>query len=99
MNTTNIVICSIVTVIVLILICYYIIKAIKNGWIKKIYDQLKAAVKEAETTQLKGEAKKAYVLEKLEKACEDLGILYKLIKKMLSTLIDKIIEYYNIISK
>ena len=99
MNTTNIVICSIVAVIVLILICYYIIKAIKNGWIKKIYDQLKAVVKEAETTQLKGEAKKAYVLEKLEKACEDLGIPYKLIKKMLSTLIDKIIEYYNTISK
>lgn len=99
MNVPSIVSICITTAILLYLVIHYSIKAFKNGWVKKIYDSLKAAIKEAESTQLKGSAKKAYVLEKIEKTCEDLGIPYRLIKKTLSSLIDKIIEYYNTISK
>lgn len=78
---------------------YYLIKAIKNGWITKITQTLNEAIKYAEKHITGGEAKKEYVLIKVKEKCEELGIPYTLIEKLVNKIIDKVISNYNIIKK
>lgn len=89
----------VIGIIALVLIIYYSILAIKNGWVKKISSTLNEAIKYAENSIEGGDAKKKYVMEKVEEKCEELGIPYVLIQKLLNKLINKIIENYNIIKK
>lgn len=92
----------ILAVVVVALSIYYIIKAIKNNWLGKITDCANKAIKEAEkkfTESGSGDKKKAYVLEAVEKECESLGIPFSLLKKLISTLIDKVVANYNVIKK
>lgn len=90
---------AVLVVIILGLGIYYLIKAIKNKWLSKIYNSIKDAIVEAEATELKGQAKKEYVLNKVKDLCSELGIPYELIKKLVDRAVEKIIEGYNTISK
>lgn len=86
-------------VIVVVLSIYYIIKAIKNGWIQKITQTMNEAIKFAEENIKDGKAKKEYVMKCVEEKCEELGIPYALIEKLVSKIINKVISNYNIITK
>lgn len=90
---------AVLVVIILGLSIFYLIKAIKNKWLSKIYNAIKDAIAEAEETDLKGQAKKEYVLNKVKDLCSELGVPYELIKKLIDRAIEKIIEGYNTISK
>lgn len=78
---------------------YYLVKAIKNKWLSKVVDTIKKSCAEAEKIGGNGTKKQAYVLEKLEAKCKELGIPYNLIKKLASKYINKLIEGYNAIIK
>ena len=87
---------------VIVLTIYYLIKAIKNKWLTKITQTINNAIAEAKkkfTESGQGEEKKKYVLEKVANTCNELGIPFNLIYKLINKLIDKTIECYNIISK
>lgn len=93
---------SVITLIVLVLAIYYLVKAIKNKWLSKITQTINNAIAEAEkkfTESGQGEEKKKYVLEKVANTCNELGIPFNLIYKLINKLIDKTIECYNVISK
>lgn len=92
----------ILAIVVVALSVYYIVKAIKNNWLGKIAGCINNAIKEAEEKFAEsgsGDKKKEYALEAVEKECESLGIPFSLLKKLISTLIDKIVANYNIIKK
>lgn len=79
-----------------------LVVGIKNKWFSKIWDTIKIAIKEAEEKYPEsgsGEQKKAYVLEKVKTKCDELGIPYNFLKKLINLTIDKVIKYYNVISK
>lgn len=78
---------------------YYLIKAIKNGWIQKITTTMNEAIKYAEKHIEGGEAKKEYVLRKVKEKCEELGIPYSLIENLVKRIIDKVVANYNVIKK
>ena len=86
-----------IAVVVLFLVIYYIIMAIKNGWIKKITDTLNEAIRYAEANIKGGAEKKKYVLKQVEDKCVELGIPYGLIKNLINQIITKVIANYNII--
>lgn len=86
-------------VIALVIVVYFIIKSIKNGWIQKITMTMNDAIKYAEKNIEGGTAKKEYVLRKVEAKCEELGIPFSLIYKLVNKIIDKVISNYNIIKK
>lgn len=86
-----------ISVVVLFLVIYYIILAIKNGWIKKITDTLNTAIRYAEANIKGGAEKKKYVLKQVEDKCVELGIPYGLIKNLINQIITKVIANYNII--
>lgn len=89
-------------VAVLVILGYIVIKAIKNKWVSKIYAALKEAINEAEKKYPDpgtGELKKKYVMDKLVKTCDELGVPYKLLASTISKLIDSIIANYNVITK
>lgn len=88
-----------IAIIVLALAIYYVVKAVKNGWLEKLTKTINEAIKDAESTELTGSEKKAYVLSQVELKSEELGIPYALIRSLLSKLIDTIIKNYNIIAK
>lgn len=83
--------------VVLFLVIYYIIMAIKNDWIKKITDTLNEAIRYAEANIKGGVEKKKYVLKQVEDKCIELGIPYGLIKNLINQIITKVIANYNII--
>ncbi len=87
-----------IAVVALVMVIYYIVMAIKNGWIKKITQTLNEAIKYAEANITGGDAKKRYVLKQVENKCTELGIPYMLITKLVSKVIDNVIKNYNIIS-
>lgn len=89
----------IIGVIIIILAVYYFIKAIKNKWLQKIYNEIKCSIAEAEETGLTGPEKKQYVLDQIEALCKQEGIPYEFIKKLICKAIDKIVEGYNAIAK
>lgn len=89
----------ILVVVALGLAIYYLIKAIKNGWIQKITTTMNDAIKYAEKNIDGGQAKKEYVLKKVKEKCEELQIPYTLIENLIKKIIDKVIANYNIIKK
>ena len=102
MSILEIVELCVLAAIILALIIYYSIKAIKNNWLEKLTEAIEAAIKEAEETYTEegsGEQKKAFVLQKVQLTCEELGIPYSLLKSLISKFIDKIIANYNVIAK
>ena len=78
---------------------YFIIKAIKNHWIKELTDTLNEALHYAEENIKEGAAKKQYVLSKIEEKCIELGIPYGFIYKLINKLIEKIVNYHNKVAK
>lgn len=78
---------------------YWAIKAIKNHWFSKIYKAIKDGIVEAEKTSLRGKDKKEYVLKYVQLVCEEEGIPFKAIKKLVDKAIEKLIEGYNTIAK
>lgn len=86
-------------IIALSIVLYYVIKAIRNGWIEKITLTINEAIKYAENNITGSTNKKLYVLEKVQEKCIELGIPYDLIYKLVNKIIDKIIANYNVIKK
>lgn len=99
MTTLEIIELIVLGAVVMTLIVFYLIKALKNDWIGKILKTINAAIKKAEATGKTGTEKKAFVMEQVEKVCDELNIPYKLIEKMVSKLIDTIVSHYNVIVK
>lgn len=89
----------VIGIIALAIALYYIVKAIKNGWLEKITQTINEAIKYAELNIQGGSEKKKYVLGKVEEKCSELGIPYTLIYKLVNRVIDKVISNYNIIKK
>lgn len=87
--------------IVVGLVIYYVIKAIKNKWVQKLSKTIENAIKEAETKYPEGhgQEKLEIVLEAVKNKCNELGIPYALLYKLIKKLVDKIIANYNIIAK
>ena len=83
------------------LVVYYLIKIIKNKWYSKIIDCIKNAIVEAELTwpEGHGEQKKQYVIDKVRKKCEELGIPFDLLYNLILKTINTIIANYNLIKK
>lgn len=84
---------------VLIQVIYYSVLAIKNHWVKKIFETMNEAIKYAEINISGGEKKFNYVLTKVEGKCEELGIPFVFIRKLVKKLINKTIQDYNVIKK
>lgn len=102
MSILEIIQLCIIGIAVLALAIYIIVMGVKNKWFSKLWDTIKTAIKEAEALYPdsgSGEQKKTYVLEKVEAKCVELGIPYKLLKKLINLAIDKVIDNYNVISK
>ena len=78
---------------------YYLVLAIKNGWIKKVAKTMNEAIKYAELNISGGQEKQDYVLKEIEKKCEELGIPFTFIRKLAVKVIKKIISDYNVIKK
>ena len=78
---------------------YYLIKALKNGWLKQLQETIETAIAQAEATGKTGDQKKALVLEAVREKCLELGIPYDFMSKVISRLIDKIVAHYNVIKK
>lgn len=95
MTTLELIFTIVLGCIALFLIIFYGIKLFKNKLIKKIYEDVVEAMKEAETKQLSGEDKKKYVLSKVEETCKDNGIPYGFIATLISKVIENIIKGYN----
>lgn len=89
----------VLAVIILGLGIYYLVKAIKNKWIEKLTETINNAIAKAEKEYPEGNGakKKEIVLEAVKAKCEELGIPYSLLYKLISTLIDKIIANYNVV--
>ena len=93
---------SAMTLVVLVLVIYYLIKAIKNKWLSELTRTINDAIAEAEkkfSESGSGGKKKNYVLDKIIAKCNELGIPFTLIYKLVNKLIDDIIANYNVISK
>lgn len=102
MSVLEIIELCIIAVAILVIGVYCIIMGIKNKWFSKIVDTIKVAIKEAEEKYPEsgsGEKKKEYVLEKVKEKCTELGVPYKLLEKLISMFIDKVVDDYNVISK
>lgn len=102
MTTIEIIELIVLIVVVVGLSIYYLVKAIKNGWIKKLTDTIETSIKEAEEKYPEtssGDKKKEYVIGKVKAKCNELGIPYGLLYSLISKLIDTIISNYNVISK
>lgn len=94
---------SVLAIIVLFILIYYIVCAIKNHWIKEIQGTIEGAIRKAEDLAKSGQLdklmKKDYVLQQVEKRCEELGIPYHLLNKLISRIIDIICKNHNIFVK
>lgn len=86
-----------IAIVVLVILIYLIVMAIKNGWIKKVIQTLNNSIKYAENNIKGNVEKKKYVMDKVEEKCTELGIPWFLIRKPVDKLIDKIISNYNVI--
>lgn len=102
MSVLEIIQLCVIGVTAFVILIYIIVMGIKNKWFSKLWDTIKVSIKEAEEKYPdsgSGEQKKAYVLEKVKTKCNELGIPYTLLKKLIDLAIDKVIEDYNVISK
>ena len=82
--------------VLVIVLVYYMIAAIKNGWIKKLTKTINEALRYAEDNIKGSEEKKKYVLTKVEEKCIELNIPYFMIQWLISKLINKVISHKNI---
>ena len=89
----------VIGIIALFIAIYFIVKMVKNHWIKQLTDTLNEAMHYAEVAITGAEEKKKYVLSKIEEKCIELGIPYGLIYKLVNKLIEKIVNYHNRIAK
>ena len=89
----------VIAIVVLLLIGYYFIKAIKQNYISKIYDGIVQAMKEAEEKFNNGEEKKQYVLLKVKELCKEVNIPYDFIATLIGKVIENIIKGYNGMTK
>lgn len=87
--------------IVLGILTYLVVKAIKNKWISKLTHCIETSIKEAETQWPEGHGseKLEYVLGKVKAKCEELNIPYMLLYKLIKALVEKIVSHYNVIAK
>lgn len=102
MSVLEIIQLCVIGVAILAILIYIIVMGIKNKWFSKLWDTIKVSIKEAEEKfpeSGSGDKKKAYVLEKVKAECDELGIPYALLKKLIDLAVDKVIEDYNVISK
>lgn len=101
MSTLEIIQLICLAVITLGILVLFITKGIKNKWLDKLMDCIKVSIKEAEEKWPSGHGsdKMNYVLEKVKLECDELGIPYLFIYKLVKTLINKIVDGYNIIIK
>lgn len=84
------------SVIAATFVLYWIIMAIKNGWIKKITQTLNSAMRYAENNITGPSEKKYYVLKQVEAKCEEEGIPFFLIKGLISKVIERIVKDHNV---
>lgn len=93
----------VIAAIVLFILVYYIVRAIKNHWISEIQGTIDGAIRKAEDLAKAGQLdklmKKDYVLQQVEKRCEELGVPYHLLYKLISKIIDIICANHNIFVK
>lgn len=91
----------ILTIVTVAVAVYYLIKAIKNNWIKQLIDTVENAVAEAETKYPvgSGNEKKGHVLNAVRLKCIELKIPYTIIFGLINKLVDKIVSDYNVIAK
>lgn len=100
MSTLELIQLIIIAVVALVFLIWFLINAIKNKWITQLIQTVDSAIKEAEEKQIgDGNEKKKYVMNKVEKKCEELKIPYNIISKVVSKLIDITIKHYNVIAK
>lgn len=103
MSIKDLIYLIIISIIVLFILVYYIVKAIKNHWINEIQGTIDGAIRKAEDLAKAGQLdkllKKEYVLQQVEKRCEELGIPYHLLYKLISKIIDIICKNHNIFVK
>ena len=101
MNKIEIIKTCLLIIIALGIIIYYIIKAIKNKWLQKLTTTIESAIVHAETKfpNGHGEEKLQFVLNTVKEKCNELGIPYSLLYKLIQKLVNTIIANYNIISK
>ena len=87
--------------IILGILTYLLVKAIKNKWISKLTNCIETSIKEAEIqwSEGHGSEKLEYVLGKVKAKCEELGIPYMLLYKLIKALVEKIVSHYNVIAK
>lgn len=78
---------------------YYLVKAIKNHWVSKIYEAIKVGIREAEQTGLKGKDKLDYALKYVHLICDEEGIPFNFIKGLVTKIINKLVEGYNTFKK
>jgi RsiW-degrading membrane proteinase PrsW (M82 family) len=98
MTTLQICIASIIGIAILTIL---VILLFKHEWLKALIGFIKDAVADAESKMPvgNGETKKALAMSVIEEVCKRLHIPYFLVKKPVSKLIDKIVDYYNSIAK
>ena len=87
---------------VLAVFVYIIVMAIKNKWLQKIMETIKTSIAEAEKKfpeSGSGDKKKQFVIDVVKAKCDELGIPYALLGKLINKLIERIVGNYNIISK
>ena len=89
----------VIAVIVLFLLIYYGIKAIKNHWVDELVMTINDAIKFIEKQSMKGYEKKQYVLQRVQDKCSELNIPYVFIEKLVSRLIDRIVKDHNVFVK
>ena len=99
MSILETVLLIIFAVIFLAILVWFIIKAIKNKWLSQLMEVRNAAIREAEDSDMKGEDKKKFVLDKIKTKADELKIPYELIKKAVSVAIDLIVADHNIFVK
>lgn len=100
MTTSKIIITCIAIISILLFIILLSILA-KKGYLKKLKKFIEEAIKEAELKYPSGNGaeKKVIVMDIVRQTCSKLHIPYWIVKIPVSKLIDKIIEYYNILAK
>lgn len=89
-------------VLLVAILAFLVVLAVKNKWVKEVYNTVVVAIKEAEEKfpeHGSGEVKKEYVLKAVENKCYELKIPYAILKLVITKLIDTIVKYYNVIAK
>ncbi len=99
MNVLAIVELIVLAVLALAFLVWFGIKAVKNKWLSALTETIDKTIGEAEKKwpEGHGEEKKKYVLDAVEKKCEELNIPYHILYKLISKLINTIIKDHNIV--